>query len=149
MGFADGGFVRQASEPAKPFNRQVSEQTTTGSGTTMEETWTDLEENASHLAYMAAMLPRAFNSEHTRTGAAMAAPMPLQNTFTGANAGFVPPAQATQAAPVIAQLQGAMGGGNVACHDVMNQAAVQTASMMHPTPCMPVLVASPSMVPPR
>eukprot|EP00443_Scrippsiella_acuminata_P066619 CAMPEP_0115503488 /NCGR_PEP_ID=MMETSP0271-20121206/69506_1 /TAXON_ID=71861 /ORGANISM="Scrippsiella trochoidea, Strain CCMP3099" /LENGTH=255 /DNA_ID=CAMNT_0002932589 /DNA_START=108 /DNA_END=875 /DNA_ORIENTATION=- len=33
----DSGFARQASEPAKPFNRQVSEQTTAGSGATFEE----------------------------------------------------------------------------------------------------------------
>lgn len=39
----DSGFTRQASEPAKPFNRQVSEQTTAGSGVTLEEGSTEPE----------------------------------------------------------------------------------------------------------
>lgn len=33
----ENGFTRQASEPAKPFHRQVSEQTTAGSGATFED----------------------------------------------------------------------------------------------------------------
>lgn len=52
----DSGFARQVSEPAKPFNRQVSEQTTTGSGGTLEDT-TELEE--SHAGQLAACLARA------------------------------------------------------------------------------------------
>lgn len=58
--FPESGFARQASEPAKPFNRQVSEQTTTGSGATVDEreNSTEPEESYSQLAsYLNSALP--------------------------------------------------------------------------------------------
>eukprot|EP00413_Alexandrium_margalefii_P039552 CAMPEP_0204585510 /NCGR_PEP_ID=MMETSP0661-20131031/46963_1 /ASSEMBLY_ACC=CAM_ASM_000606 /TAXON_ID=109239 /ORGANISM="Alexandrium margalefi, Strain AMGDE01CS-322" /LENGTH=81 /DNA_ID=CAMNT_0051595067 /DNA_START=107 /DNA_END=349 /DNA_ORIENTATION=+ len=42
--FPESGFARQASEPAKLFNRQVSEQTTAASGATPEESATEQED---------------------------------------------------------------------------------------------------------
>jgi len=60
----ESGFTRQASEPAKPFHRQVSEQTTTGSGATLEESTTEPEEGYSQLAsYLNAALPQAQQSQ--------------------------------------------------------------------------------------
>mmetsp|Transcript_126633 Transcript_126633/g.394236 ORF Transcript_126633/g.394236 Transcript_126633/m.394236 type:complete len:231 (+) Transcript_126633:46-738(+) len=54
----ESGFARQASEPAKPFNRQVSEQTTAGSGAAFEESATETEHGYSQLAsYLSSALP--------------------------------------------------------------------------------------------
>lgn len=55
--FHGSGFTRQASEPAKPFNRQVSEQTTTGSGATLEDSVAEPDDSYSQLsAYMGSPL---------------------------------------------------------------------------------------------
>lgn len=60
----ESGFLRQASEPAKPFGRQVSEQTTAGSGMTMEdarnrdfESTTEPDDGFHGLPYLASQLP--------------------------------------------------------------------------------------------
>jgi len=66
----ESGFARQASEPAKPFNRQVSEQTTTGSGATLEESATEPEEAYTQLAsYLSHSLPQVVAGDRRGGGA--------------------------------------------------------------------------------
>lgn len=73
----ESGFARQASEPAKPFNRQVSEQTTTGSGATLDEGSTEPDENSyTHVAsYLGASMPGVGGGGggHARIGGGCAA----------------------------------------------------------------------------
>jgi len=58
--FQTSGFMRQTSEPANAFYRQASEQTTAGSGGTLEESTTEPDENHSNLtACLRAGLPPA------------------------------------------------------------------------------------------
>lgn len=66
----ESGFTRQASEPAKPFNRQVSEQTTTGSGATLEESsGAEPDEGYAQLAaYLGATMPQANMGDFMRGG---------------------------------------------------------------------------------
>mmetsp|Transcript_66238 Transcript_66238/g.149541 ORF Transcript_66238/g.149541 Transcript_66238/m.149541 type:complete len:222 (+) Transcript_66238:98-763(+) len=83
----ESGFTRQASEPAKPFNRQVSEQTTTGSGATLEESNGEPDDNYTQLAsYLGCTLPQAFGADPRRGGGLMPEPSPaslqaVQGTF--------------------------------------------------------------------
>jgi len=70
--FPETGFTRQASEPTKPFNRQVSEQTTTASGTTLEESAPDTEESY-NLSYGMAMMANKMQMQQSIGG------VPLQS----------------------------------------------------------------------
>eukprot|EP00443_Scrippsiella_acuminata_P018491 CAMPEP_0115281792 /NCGR_PEP_ID=MMETSP0270-20121206/59506_1 /TAXON_ID=71861 /ORGANISM="Scrippsiella trochoidea, Strain CCMP3099" /LENGTH=256 /DNA_ID=CAMNT_0002698611 /DNA_START=159 /DNA_END=929 /DNA_ORIENTATION=- len=107
----DSGFARQASEPAKPFNRQVSEQTTTGSGATLEENSTEPEDaGLSQLASYLTGVPLPGGGGGTRphgaqmpdlaTAAALQAVM--QVAAANSASGGAPAAPAAPAPPSVA-----------------------------------------------
>eukprot|EP00411_Alexandrium_monilatum_P056609 CAMPEP_0175439498 /NCGR_PEP_ID=MMETSP0095-20121207/56574_1 /TAXON_ID=311494 /ORGANISM="Alexandrium monilatum, Strain CCMP3105" /LENGTH=238 /DNA_ID=CAMNT_0016739319 /DNA_START=42 /DNA_END=754 /DNA_ORIENTATION=+ len=99
--FPESGFTRQASEPAKPFNRQVSEQTTSGSGATLEESATEADEGYSQLAsYLSSAFPQVVAGDR-RGGRARASTSDISGATL--QAAFQAAAANSSMAPMVTQ----------------------------------------------